>query len=198
MPAVHRIPRILLDVSFACLLLAVTALWFRSHRVSDILDHCDGIWPPTPINSPWVVRYLPTYPTRYLMAIGTSPGELRLATASGTLAGIPSGCQWVTMPAGDRNREYWMWRLWTRPSVAAGFDPSMDVMRLPFGITILWLIAIRIFAPRFVRKLRSTRWRTARPGYCASCGYDLRGTPDRCPECGCATAVLKNEPHAGV
>ena len=33
---------------------------------------------------------------------------------------------------------------------------------------------------------RRRRRRRARPGFCPTCGYDLRASPGRCPECGAA------------
>jgi hypothetical protein len=46
----------------------------------------------------------------------------------------------------------------------------------------LWFLAI-VFAGLLFLSLHKLKHRT-RLGCCTKCGYDLRATPDRCPECG--------------
>lgn len=47
------------------------------------------------------------------------------------------------------------------------------------GLTLIWLPRAVVLASRWL-----SRRRRMAAGRCANCGYDLRATPDRCPECG--------------
>ncbi|HEY8668687.1 MAG TPA: hypothetical protein VIL86_18715 [Tepidisphaeraceae bacterium] len=74
----------------------------------------------------------------------------------------------------------------------AAYFKDPDQAYYPFdyasGIDILlpsWFLAL-LFS--LLPALRLRRWlldrQRNRPGFCRQCGYDLRATPGRCPECG--------------
>ena len=60
-------------------------------------------------------------------------------------------------------------------------------LTVPYWFLVVVLIAAAVRAGRSARRERAAR----RRGLCPSCGYDLRATPDRCPECGATAPALQ-------
>jgi hypothetical protein len=87
----------------------------------------------------------------------------------------------------------WQTGTWfSRPSeslknlVRFGCDPGWYTGSVLFPCWMPAMLLAAVPAWLSVRRLR--RGRKIAAGLCAVCGYDLRATPDRCPECGHAPA----------
>jgi hypothetical protein len=92
-----------------------------------------------------------------------------------------------------RDVDEWMsfmtYQYGVRPHFAFRISPRgyQSVVILPHAL----LAALFAIAPaRRISQLMRQR-RAERAGLCPACGYDLRATPDRCPECGTAAAEVK-------
>ena len=70
-----------------------------------------------------------------------------------------------------------------------------DYTSVAYGVAVPhWFLVLAAGAAPAVRGAKWARRvvhrrRLARAGLCARCGYDLRATPGRCPECGAAPSV---------
>jgi hypothetical protein len=81
------------------------------------------------------------------------------------------------------NGRFYLW--FDRGEVAFGRWP-VESFRIHLAY---WILATALLPLSKRDGVRWVGWRSRRrrdAGFCPRCGYDLRATPDRCPECGTA------------
>jgi hypothetical protein len=167
----RRLLHILINIatSLSFLLCAATmVIWVRSYRTVDDVSYIVDA-PPLPSVS---------YFANSLEGELTLDRFVRTAPSPQTAGRLPTG---FSARQGGVSRRY-------RPPVnLLGFGG--DVRRGPFGVQYEVVVpyyaigATTALMPALAlwRRVRGSR---PRSGFCPTCGYDLRATPDRCPECG--------------
>jgi hypothetical protein len=189
-----KIGRIILN-SLALLSLLVCVgtmvLWVRSHRIADLLGResatdatgrrCGGSISSGAGGAQvvfWVRHHAatPLEPgtgwSRFSHAVDSKHGAAHQVYLSSIGATQFLGVAWAHYqidPSGGRG------------GVAMG-APTQSVWQLEVPYYLIAVVAALLPACWVWRRSRRPR-----AGCCARCGYDLRATPDRCPECGAAS-----------
>lgn len=178
-----------LPTAFSLVLcIAASAMWFRSYIQLDDISFA----------GPWHTHNFSSVRGRLFFQWGWSTHENDQNAVSGEYA--RGGFFWDTASSGATLVVEPMsrgWRLggfdyfsWQANRVNAAGQPTVGehVVIVPWWFLTGAFVILHI---RWVIQTRRRVWR-ARVGRCLSCGYDLRATPDRCPECGTAYSICRN------
>jgi len=81
-------------------------------------------------------------------------------------------------------RSHLRWKIYT--SVSLFGKPPPIISNATYWFAPWWAVwfATTVLPAMWIVQRRRTSRRPKRVGFCSRCGYDLRATPDRCPECG--------------
>ena len=73
--------------------------------------------------------------------------------------------------------------MWIPQTIAGGFLPGNFGTMQETRVSLAWPLLLSVMTSIGL-VARAVRLRRRVPGLCRCCGYDLRATPGRCPECG--------------
>ena len=168
------------------LLLVLTGIWMRSLRIVDEVDYAVPWKSSVTMNGTAV-------------GLGSWNGHLEILLeysrqSTSTVIQPRQGYRWthclLRQYAAPQDNPTWHFCGFYKAESLSFFNMALIDINKPDAVTKYfgipdWLIAgLLILPPGLWLRGFLKRRRQHRLGHCAKCGYDLRATPDRCPECG--------------
>jgi hypothetical protein len=159
----------LLSALSMLLCVATAALWVRSYWTVDVVERCQA----KAVRGQWLTS---VYGKLYFGAMRASGGVRGYFLHGDGISYAAYGH--ARRPLGDGRH-------------ILGFSFGSETKTPPdyhfaFGVPYWFLLSLAAAMPG-IRGVRFRRRRACAPGVCTTCGYDLRATPGRCPECGTET-----------
>jgi hypothetical protein len=160
------------------LCVAIAVLWVRSYRVCDLIHlRTDTRW-----------FYITDYPGGIALGIWRRAEHDPPALRNFSYQQMPAARARQLMnlhlsDARERRRYGGVDYLYGVSEIA-----TSRVVAFPFWYALLLSVAFPVIRAVFILR---RRWRRTVLGLCPKCGYDLRATPDRCPECGAIPTQAK-------
>jgi hypothetical protein len=187
---VRRIVPILFDVLAAgslVLCLAAAGAWGRSYWVSQdaSLEAAARVVSVSASGGEFLAFSVPSYFVRYFVPPSTPQWKL------GTSATIDL-LELAVFLAPDAHRPV---AGFFYSNMIRGGERSVVVAVPMYAVTAALAVLPAAAVARHVRRRRRGRRKLA--GCCVTCGYDLRATPGRCPECGRVAATSDEPAGAG-
>jgi hypothetical protein len=189
----------LLTILSLLLCVAVVALWVRSYWTADVWHYRSYRKAETSVSTRWWAVFSSgdgagvvhrrsdvSGPPTKIPAIGFKPGLSHDTD-------LPNLRVWAEVWNDAPTRLEWRWadrqRLFlTRSTGASGL---ISTSLFQFGLVLpFWLLVILTALIPAWRGLTIVRKVRKKEGLCP-CGYDLRATPEKCPECGKSPAGAK-------
>jgi hypothetical protein len=171
----------LLPASSLILCAASATVWVRSYWLHDYVDYY--CWRQSGDSIEHRSYGFGSFAGRFALSSGRSlvKPEERTTTA-------PARWEWWTQPYFIIDQPMtWgdWWFEFNRWSRNPGENPRYIEETLLTVIVPYWtLVTSTAIPPGWWLATRLKRWRRGAAGRCLRCGYDLRATPTRCPECG--------------
>jgi hypothetical protein len=164
------------------LCLGTVALWFTSRATVNYFSYT------------WEAE--PGYPGKLRsLALTTGPDRFAFfASSDANINNLRGFAHSQAKPYGFRPRG----RSWTVGPVIAAADDRPPSSQLSLYFQNWALTGLLAVVPAMWLLRRLLRLCSQPAGFCRKCGYDMRATPERCPECGTtptpAAAALHNQP----